>query len=231
MHPRHCGVRGGVHEERFGSQDFALGRGGGVSQPMRSIVAVARHGLPPTLPVMGKGRSGGGGARLPEAFMFRRHDSAGLTLVEVLVVLMVLAILAGLSLQGAGLLQAAINAGRTKGASDQLVTAIRYTRQRAISDAQDHCIATRTSGGVGQFEIYTGGRTATSCSGTSVEGPVDLTGAATVGNFAFRFSPVSTVDPVGPTDVVITSTGDGSPCSVTVTVTPEGGVRIPGTSC
>ena len=161
----------------------------------------------------------------------RHPDSSGLTLIELAVVLMLMAILAGLSLQGAGLLQAALNAGRTKGASDQLVTGIRYTRQRAISDAQDYCIATRTSGGVGQYQIYTGGRSGTSCSGTSVEGPVDLTGAATVGSFAFRFTPVSTVDPVGPTNVVVTSVGDGSPCSVTVTVTPEGGVQIPGTDC
>jgi hypothetical protein len=41
---------------------------------------------------------------------------------------------------------------------------------------------------------------------------------------------VSTVDPLGPTDIVVTTT-DGTPCSVTITVTPEGGVLIPGTSC
>jgi Tfp pilus assembly protein FimT len=163
--------------------------------------------------------------------MGRHREAAGVTLIEVAVLLALIAILAGLSMQGAGLLQTALNANRTKGASDQLVAAIRYTRQRAISDAQDYCIATRTSDGVGQFQVYTGGRSGTSCSGTSVEAAVNLTGAATVGNFAFRFTPVSTVDPVGPTNVVVTRVGDGSPCSVTITVTPEGGVQIPGTYC
>ena len=167
---------------------------------------------------------GPGGVRL-------RHDSSGLTLIELVVTLVLIAILGGLSLQGAGLLQAAIDAGRAKGASDELATAIRHTRQRAISSAQDHCIATRTVSGVGQYQVYTGARSGTTCTGTSIEGPVNLSGQATVGNFAFRFTPVSTVDPIGPTDVTLTSTSGGSTCSVTVAVTPEGGVQIPGTYC
>ena len=160
-----------------------------------------------------------------------RRDSSGVTMVELLVILMILSILGGLTLQAAGMLQAALRAGRTKGAADELATAIRHTRQRAITDAQDYCVALRVSGGQGQYEIYTGARSGTSCSGTSVEGPVNLYGGATVDTVALRFTPVSTVDPIGPTDIVVTTTSDGTSCAVTVTVTPEGGVQIPATSC
>jgi len=162
-----------------------------------------------------------------------RRDSSGVTMVELAVVLVLLGIVAGITLQGAGLLQGALGAGRAKGAADNIAEAIRYTRQRAITDAQDYCVAFRiTGGGVGQYEIYTGARSGTTCSGTSVEGPVNLTGSATIGSaVALRFTPVSTVDPVGPTVIVVTSTSDGASCSVNITVTPEGGTQLPGTSC
>jgi prepilin-type N-terminal cleavage/methylation domain-containing protein len=162
-----------------------------------------------------------------------RRDSSGVTLVELAVVLVLLGIVAGITLQAAGLLQGALGAGRAKGAADNIAQAIRYTRQRAITDAQDYCVAFRvTGGGVGQYEIYTGARAGTSCSGSSVEGPVDLPGRATIGAaVALRFTPVSTVDPVGPTSIVVTSTSEGAPCSVTLTVTPEGGTQLPGNSC
>jgi|SoiMethySBSTD1v2_1073268.scaffolds.fasta_scaffold534557_3 prepilin-type N-terminal cleavage/methylation domain-containing protein len=162
-----------------------------------------------------------------------RRDSSGVTLVELSVVLVLLAFLAALTLQGAGLLQSALSGGKAKGAADNLVQAVRYARQRAITDAQDYCVAFRiTGGGVGQYQIYTGARAGTTCTGTSVEGPVDLPGGATIGAaVALRFTPVSTVDPLGPTSIVVTSSSDGATCSVTVTVTPEGGTQIPGTNC
>ena len=160
-----------------------------------------------------------------------RRDSSGVTLAELMVVLVVLAILIGLTLQAAGLLQGALRAGRTKGAGDEVAQAIRHARQRAISDAQDHCIAFRVAGGRGQYEIYSGARSGTTCTGTSVEAPVTLSGDATVDTVALRFTPVSTVDPLGPTNIVVTTTTDGISCTVTVTVTPEGGVQIPGTFC
>jgi prepilin-type N-terminal cleavage/methylation domain-containing protein len=160
------------------------------------------------------------------------RNSSGVTLIEVAVVLLLLAILAGVTLQAAGLLQGALGAGKAKGAADQIAQAIRYARQRAITHAQDYCIALRMTGGVGQYEIYTGARAGTSCAGPSVEGPVTLSGGAIIGAaVALRFTPISTVDPVGPTNIVVTSTSDGFTCSVTVTVTPEGGTQMPGTSC
>src|SRR5262245_63624034 len=123
-----------------------------------------------------------------------RRSESGFTLVEIVVVLVIIGILAIIAVLSVGALNLALLAGQAKGASDQVVSAIRYTRQRAISEAQDYCIATRTAGGVGQYQIYTGGQTGgTSCTGASVEGPFDLAGAATVGTVALRFTPVSSV--------------------------------------
>src|SRR5262245_21896030 len=109
-----------------------------------------------------------------------RSDSAGVTLVELAVVLVLVTIVAGIAPQGAGLVQGALGAGRAKGAADDIVQAVRYARQRAITDAQDYCIALRIVGGVGQYELYTGARSGTACAGTSVEGPTDLPGNATI---------------------------------------------------
>src|SRR4030095_4610286 len=68
--------------------------------------------------------------------------------------------------------------------------------------------------------------------GNRVGGTSDLPGGATIGAaVALRFTPVSTVDPVGPTDIVVTSTTEGTTCSVTVRVTPEGGTQMPATTC
>jgi prepilin-type N-terminal cleavage/methylation domain-containing protein len=154
---------------------------------------------------------------------------AGVTLIELAVVLALLCILGLASIAALGNVQVVSQA---KGASDQLVSAIRYTRQRAISEAQDYCIATRTTGGVGQYQIYLGLQSGgTSCTGSSVEGPVDLTGGATIDQVALRFTPVSSVDPVGPTTIAVTAAANGMSCTVTLTVTPEGGVQAPGASC
>jgi len=154
---------------------------------------------------------------------------AGVTLIELVVVLALLFILGLASIAALGNVQVV---SQVKGASDEVVSAIRYTRQRAISEAQDYCIATRTTGGVGQYQIYLGGQSGgTSCTGSSVEGPVDLTGGATIDQVALRFTPVSAVDPVGPTTIVVTAAANGMTCTVTLTVTPEGGVQAPGASC
>ena len=160
------------------------------------------------------------------------RNQHGLTSVELLTVLLVTAVLAGMALPAAGVLQSALRAARTKSASDELVAAIRNTRQQAISQAQDRCIALRNVSGTAQYEIYTGTRSGTTCPGTSVEGPTALSTTATIDTArAFAFTPVSTVSPVGPTNIVVTATSGGINCSVTLTVTPEGGVQEPGTNC
>jgi prepilin-type N-terminal cleavage/methylation domain-containing protein len=169
---------------------------------------------------------------LREGVVSLRRSQSGLTLVEVAIVLGIVAILGAIGITALNALDSALLAGGTKGASDQVVTAIRYTRQRAISEAQDYCIALRTAGGVGQYQIYTGGQSGgTTCTGPSVEGPVNLTGDATIVTRALRFTPVSAVDPVGPTSIVVTGMRNGVSCAVTLMVTPEGGVQVPGTVC
>ena len=159
---------------------------------------------------------------------FSSSGEEGVTLIELVVVLALLFILGVGSYAALGTVQVV---SRAKGGSDEVVSAIRYTRQRAISEAQDYCLATSTTGGVGRYQIYLGARSGTTCTGSSVEGPVDLTGGATVGTVALRFTPVSVVDPVGPTNIVVTATANSLSCTVTLTVTPEGGVQAPPPTC
>ena len=68
-----------------------------------------------------------------------RYSSAGVTLVELAVVLVLLTIVAGITLQGAGLLQGALGSGRAKGAGDDIVQAVRYARQRFHAYAGNLC--------------------------------------------------------------------------------------------
>src|SRR5215813_8115771 len=112
--------------------------------------------------------------------MVNSDGQRGLTAVEVLLVLVIMAMVAALALPAAGTLQQLLRAARTKGAGDELMAAIRHTRQRAISDAQDHCIALRNVSGLAEYEIYTGTRAGTTCAGSSVEGPHTLSSGATV---------------------------------------------------
>ena len=173
------------------------------------------------------GRRPGPGAHT-QLSSFSSLREEGVTLIELVVVLALLFILGLASMAALGSVRVVSQA---KGGSDEVVSAIRYTRQRAISEAQDYCIATSTTGGVGRYQIYLGARSGTSCTGTSVEGPVDLTGGATIDTVALRFTPVSVVDPVGPTPIVVTAAGSGYSCTVTLTVTPEGGVQAPAPTC
>jgi prepilin-type N-terminal cleavage/methylation domain-containing protein len=160
------------------------------------------------------------------------RDQSGMTMVEVLSVVLIVAVLAAMSLPAAGLLQSALRAMRAKSASDELVAALRNTRQQAISQAENRCIALRNVSGTAEYEIYSGTRSGTTCAGTSIEGPTSVSGSATIDTArAFAFTPVSTVSPVGPTSIVVTGTSGGIDCSVTLTVTPEGGVQEPGTNC
>ena len=143
--------------------------------------------------------------------------------------LAIIAALAVMAVSATGLLGQAMLGGRVKGASEELATAIRAARQLAISEARDHCI----SMSAGQYRIFRGGRAGTACIGTATQDPVDLSGSPSVTAAALRFTPVSTVDPVGPTAITVTTTdaNTGGTCSVVLTVTPEGGVQQPGAAC
>ena len=152
-----------------------------------------------------------------------------MTLVELSVTLVIIATLAVMAVSATGLLGQAMLGGRVKGASEELATAIRAARQLAIAEARDHCI----SMSAGQYRIFRGGRSGTACTGTATQDPVDLSGGPSVTAAALRFTPVSTVDPVGPTAITVTTTdaNTGGTCSVVLTVTPEGGVQQPGAAC
>jgi prepilin-type N-terminal cleavage/methylation domain-containing protein len=157
------------------------------------------------------------------------RQQSGVTLVELSVTLVVIAVLAGMAVSATGLLGQAMLSGRVKGASEELATAIRSTRELAVAQARDHCI----SMSAGQYRIFRGGRSGTACTGTATQGPVDLSGSPSVTTVALRFTPVSTVDPVGPTTITVTTADahTGGTCSVVLTVTPEGGVQQPGATC
>ena len=157
------------------------------------------------------------------------RSQAGVTLVELSVTLVIMTALAVMAVSATGLLGQALLSGRVKGASEELATAIRAARQLAISEARDHCI----SMSAGQYRIFRGGRSGTACTGTATQDPVDLSGGPSVTAAALRFTPVSTVDPVGPTAITVTTTdaNTGGTCSVVLTVTPEGGVQQPGAAC
>jgi Tfp pilus assembly protein FimT len=162
--------------------------------------------------------------------MLRRSET-GRTLVEMVVILAVIAVLAAVTGQAASQLLGAMSAGRAKGASDQLASAIRTARQRAITTSTTHCISMVGTG----YEMVLGSRSGATCSGTALPpqdggGPVTLIQGATVTTHAFEFTPVSTVDPVGPTPVTVTSTGVET-CTATLTVTPGGGVLLPAPVC
>jgi Tfp pilus assembly protein FimT len=160
------------------------------------------------------------------------RDERGMTAVELVVTLVIIFIVGGMALWAIGL-GGALSAGRLKGGSEELANALRYTRQLAITEARDHCISMAVISGVAQYQVFLGGRSVTSCTGSSVANPVNLSQNVTVPTLAFVFTPVSVVDPVGPTsiDVTVTNPNTGQTCTVTLTVTGEGGVREPPAVC
>ncbi|HSE95927.1 MAG TPA: hypothetical protein VLD61_08545 [Methylomirabilota bacterium] len=165
--------------------------------------------------------------------MLRRSET-GRTLVEMVVILAVIAILAAITGQAASQLHGALTAGRAKGASDQLASAIRTARQRAITTSTTHCISMDGT----TYEMVVGTRNGPNCQVVEVlppqdgGGPVTLIQGATIdsGPHAFEFTPVSTVEPVGPTPVTVT-TGGMATCTATLTVTPGGGVLLSAPAC
>src|SRR5262249_9716221 len=152
--------------------------------------------------------------------------------VELVVTLVLLFIVGGMAIWAMGLGGASL-AGRLKGGSEELATAIRYARQLAITEARDHCISMAGLSRVAQDQVFLGGRSGPSCTGSSLGDPVNLSQNVSIPTLAFVFTPVSVVDPVGPTSIDVTTTNPntGQTCTVTLTVTGEGGVREPAPAC
>ncbi len=148
----------------------------------------------------------------------RLRGQSGMTMVEIAVILVILAILAVAFIPTMGNL---LSLTKAKGASEEVASAIRQARQLAITKAINHCI-NFPAGGT-QYQIWE-----TSCSGTSVEGPVILSQGANVsGSPTFTFTPIG-VTTAGTVTVNIT---DPSACSVTMTVTAAGAVQLASPPC
>jgi len=147
-------------------------------------------------------------------------DARGYTLAELMTALGLMVILAAIA---APVVDHVLNLLQTKGASEQVASALRQTRQLAITAAVEHCITlTGTT-----YEIRQG-----ACPGTTLDGPVALTengclGLSCAGSWSFTFAPGGSVDPVGPTTVPVTASG----CSVSLTVTAAGGVALGSPPC
>lgn len=152
--------------------------------------------------------------------MTRPRSQAGLTLVEVMMLLVILALFSAFFITYLPSLGNLLSVTKTKGASEEVAMAIRQTRQLAITKAVNHCV---NFPGGNQYEIRE-----TSCSGTSVEGPVILSQGATVsGTGEFTFDPIGGTT-AGTVTVTIT---DPSGCSVDLTVTAAGAVQLASPPC
>jgi prepilin-type N-terminal cleavage/methylation domain-containing protein len=159
-----------------------------------------------------------------------RRDERGLTLVEVVIVCAIIAILA---IASGTLLGNVLSVMRTRGAAEQLATAIRLARQSAITSGEHRCITITQS--PPSFLITGGGSNAT-CGGTAV---TDLQASGNLGNGGsitwsgapadIRFDPVGRTYPLGNgNNSGTTFTMDSNPasCLTTVTVTLYGGVKV-----
>jgi prepilin-type N-terminal cleavage/methylation domain-containing protein len=162
--------------------------------------------------------------------MIRRNER-GLTLVEVVIVCAIIAILAVAS---GTLLGNVLSVLRTRGAAEQLATAIRLARQSAITAGEHRCITITQS--PPSFTITGGGNNAT-CGGAAV---ADLQGSGTLGGGSpllwpvtppadIRFDPVGRTYPLGNgNNAGTTFSMDSNPasCVTSVTVTLYGGVKV-----
>ena len=167
---------------------------------------------------------------LRSAGRFRQEDQDGITMVEMMVVLAIIALLAlAVSPQLSNVLQVMVS----KGAAEQVGSALRQARQYAITNGQNYCIRFATV----PSHQYTIGPTddttnadCTLSSTTWTEKVGDGQGSAVVSpnNAAIIFDPIGNVLNQGTsTPYVLQLTVDTQPtsCASTIGVTLYGAVR------
>lgn len=180
-----------------------------------------------------------------------RRNQSGMTLVELMVVIVIIATLAAVTMVGIG---GVIEATKAKGGSEQLAGAIRVARQYAITRANLHCIEIfPDSGGsayrVREVIVNPGPPVTYNCGGAVVEPVPSVTDPApksilahgqamvTPLNQTIVFDSIGQVKNFPPGNPSVTLQVDANPTScpkappMEVYVTVYGGVRVRSLTC
>jgi Tfp pilus assembly protein FimT len=154
-----------------------------------------------------------------------RRDESGVTVIEIVVIFVVFAILAAIVVPQLGNV---LGIMRSKGAAEEVASAIRLARQYAITRGNPHCV--RFSGGPPntQFTIYQDAGCSTADpqhANTKIAHGFAVTSPS---NLSIIFNPVGIVTNFPPADPTVTLGVDTSPpsCLSSVLVTLYGGVRV-----
>jgi len=148
-----------------------------------------------------------------------RDSQLGLTLAELMVILVVVGVLMAAAYPMLGNVR---NVMISKGAAEQVASAIRQARQYAITEGANRCIAFGATPVTG-YSI----RELDCASGTLRVQESIANGAAVVSpsNLTLLFDPVGRITPATTTNVTITVDTQPTSCASVITVTPFGGVR------
>jgi prepilin-type N-terminal cleavage/methylation domain-containing protein len=149
-----------------------------------------------------------------------RRDESGVTLTEVAVVLVVLALLAAAIFPALGNV---LQVMRSKGAAEEVASAVRLARQYAITRGNDHCIAFSGSPN-SVFTIFQDAGCTTAVPGHTGQEIGHGFAVVSPANQSIVFNPVGNV--VGGTGVTLSVDTSPSVCLSSVLVTLFGGVRV-----
>ncbi len=156
-----------------------------------------------------------------------RGRQAGLTMVEMMVVLVLIALLMVATYP---LLGNVLDVMVSKGAAEQVASAVRDARQRAITAGENRCIQFIGSPPYTVYEIRVATSTPT-CDGTlqATEQIGNEAVVVTGSTLTLIFDPVGrrllSNGTVATTDATITVQTESLSCPSTITVSPFGGVR------
>ncbi len=158
--------------------------------------------------------------------MLRRRQ-AGLTMVEMMVVLVLIALLMAATYPFLGNV---LDVMVSKGAAEQVASAVRDARQRAITEGESRCIQFSGSPPYTIYEIRVASSTP-ACNGAlqATERIGNEAVVVTGSTLTLIFDPVgrrlAADGTVATTDAVITVQTQSLSCPGTITVSPFGGVR------